>query len=311
MKLILIIRRFIFSFFLKTPLVYALCTCIAAFGHAAKIQSCSAFFSVSPFETITQEFEETKARSPYGNHTFNFVYGLKRNFSGIQNRLRESQEVRLVNAQNLLKKFIQFQKLTDTQLHAQWGARTLNLPESPGVQYLSPTRRLKRGDRIRLTRTLTLKPEELQEFLRTKAVTSSVLQILNYDLSVLNKTYKLIGLLDPIERARRNLGLGGFGIATTYAENGYSLTRLDEPLIYNPAKNSFSLQLEFLVPVEAIVLLSSQNAKLPDHVAQNPLGYGIKFKDHFIKSEAEITFLEAMPTAWLKTDLKLIRENIK
>ncbi|MGE0632079.1 MAG: hypothetical protein AB7O96_06705 [Pseudobdellovibrionaceae bacterium] len=227
--------------------------------------------------------------------------------------LRASSTVRFNNAAKLKVDVSKFQKLTDKQLEEQWQGPELNLPTSATQSYWGPTKNLKRGDFVRVTRLLAISREDLVEFLKTKTIASRYLHTLNYDLSKSHELLKAIGLRSIKDLLDEHVGSGGVAISTTYVssswgtalQNGQHLV-LKSATDNNPffGTKEFLLTLEFNIPVEAIIL-PKPGYELPEHVNENPIGFGVVGKS----KEREITFVDLIPSDWLATDISQLKKE--
>jgi len=232
---------------------------------------------------------------------------VSRNMGGFVDQVRQTNNERVHRALTLETSAEKFRNLTDEQVYAQWGGNSkLTLKSSDKFKYLGKVTGLKRGDRVHLTRTVSLTKHQLLELLKTRLYVSHFLFVFNYDVSLLQAIYNRIGGRTTQELIDHNVGMGGTAIRTTYAVDGWAKTRYDKPLIYNPKLGSFDLQVHFSVPVEAIVTVDQ--SRLPSHVAENPSGFG--FAGSEANQESEISFLNWIPPEFIATDFHALQSQL-
>lgn len=232
---------------------------------------------------------------------------LSPNIGNIRERLRQSGAERSTKASRLPVNSAKFKSLTDEQLKAQWGGKLeLDLPVSEKIRYLGKVKSLKRGDKVTLTRTLSLSRKDLAELLKTRLYVSHFLHMFNFDFEFVESMHRYLGTDNLPAKWDHNVGSGGAAISTTYAYDGWSTTRPNKPLIYNPQANRFDLQVWFKVPVEALVVNPTTP---PKHVLDDPSGFG--FVGTEADKESEISFMDLMLPEWIETNFDNLLDMFK
>lgn len=235
----------------------------------------------------------------------NIKYAVQRdpNFSTL---LRASEKVRIQNAKHLSVNLKKFDTLTDNELYAQWGDRELNLNTTSSMKTLSPVRSLKRGDFIKLTRTLILTEENLRELIETRRVTSMALHLMNYDPVTLDALFTETLKMDLPNVLRYNRDHGGTAVSTTYAVDGFFHTTSDKLSLNQDGR--FVIQLDFSVPAEAVVFRTG-DYRLPEHVLKSPIGFAIV--SPFKHTEGEAMFVNFVPPEWVTTNFADIANSFE
>lgn len=247
------------------------------------------------------------ARKNFRDPLWDIQIALRKNYNNVRAQLRQTIHERVLRAQSLIPPADKFRYLSDQQLMQQWGGKLyLDLPSGPEFKYLSPITGLKRGDRVRVTRTVILPEADLRELLISRVYTSDFLHKFNYDLSLIESVYQNTGHVTLEDLLDYNIGNGGTFIPTTFALDGWGPTRADQPLIYNPNSKIFNLQVEFSIPVEAIVLITP-GSHIPDHVTANPEGFGF-VTETIANKESEISFWTVIHPDWITTDFNNLKK---